>query len=152
AGRLAGAERRFLVVHASQVAHQAAVASAAAHTKEAPRVAEHVQRVAARWFACVAEAEAAMAAYAGRGQGRRGRQPRPGRDPGRRYQVEAVRVPHTRTRRGRPPKAEVPQGEVRSRLRGHPEALGPAEDTPGWTVLATPVGPAGCTDAELLQA
>jgi hypothetical protein len=33
-----------------------------------------------------------------------------------------------------------------------PEALVPPEDAHGWTVLATTVGPEGCTDAEMLQA
>ena len=59
-GRLAVAERRFLVVHASPVAQQAAVTSTAAHTHEAERIAAHIQRVAARWFACAADAEAAL--------------------------------------------------------------------------------------------
>jgi transposase len=151
-GRQDVAELRFLVVHSSQLASQAAGAYAAAQTKEAARVAEHVQRIEARWFACVADAEAAMAEYEGRGQGRRGRKPRPWRYHSLRYQVEAVSVPQTRPRRGRPPKAEVPQVEVRYRLRVHSEALVPSEDTHGWTVLATTVGPAGCPDAELLQA
>jgi hypothetical protein len=93
-----------------------------------------------------------MAEYDGRGQGRRGRPPRPWRYHSLHYQVEAVSVPQTRTRRGRPPKAEGPQLEVRYRLRVHPEALRPSEDTHGWTVLATTVGSAGCTDAEWLQA
>jgi transposase len=78
-GRLDVAEIRFLVVHSSQLAHQAAVAYAAAQAKEAERVAEHVRHVEARWFACVADAEAAIAEYEGRGQGRRGRKPRPWR-------------------------------------------------------------------------
>jgi len=78
-GRQDGAERRFLVVHSSPLASQAAGAYAAAPTKEAERVAEPVQRVEARWFTCVADAEAAMAADEGRGQGRRGRKPRPWR-------------------------------------------------------------------------
>jgi transposase len=78
-GRLDMADLRFLVVHSSQLAHQAAAASAAAQAKEAERVAEHVQHVEARWFACVADAEAAIAEYEGRGQGRRGRKPRPWR-------------------------------------------------------------------------
>ena len=78
-GRLDVAEIRFLVVHSSQLAHQAAVAYAAAQAKEAERVAEHVQHVEARWFACVADAEAAIAEYEGRGQGRCGRKPRPWR-------------------------------------------------------------------------
>jgi transposase len=151
-GRLDVADIRFLVVHSSQLAHQAAAAYAAAQAKEAERVAEHVQHVAARWFACAADAEAAIAEYDGRGQGRRGRKPRPWRYHVLHYQVEAVSVPQKRTRRGRPPKSEAPQVEVRYRLVIHPEALVPSEDAHGWTVLATTVGPEGCTDAELLQA
>src|ERR687886_525325 len=57
-GRLDVAKLRFLVVHSSQLAQQAATAYAAAQAKEAERVAEHVQRVEARWFACAADAEA----------------------------------------------------------------------------------------------
>jgi len=45
--------------------------------------------------------------------------------------------PKKRTRRGRPPKTEVPQVEVRDRLVVRPEALRPSEDAQGWTVLAT---------------
>ena len=59
-GRLDVAEIRFLVVHSSQLAQQAATAYAAAQAKEAERVAEHIQRVEARWFACAADAEAAI--------------------------------------------------------------------------------------------
>ena len=151
-GRLDVAEIRFLVVHSSQLAHQAAAAYAAAQAKEAARVAEHVQHVAARWFACAAHAEAAIAEYDGRGQGRRGRKPRPWRYHVLHYRVEAVGVPQKRTRRGRPPKSEAPQVEVRYRLVVHPEALVPSEDAHGWTVLATTVRPEGCPDAELLQA
>jgi transposase len=151
-GRLDVADIRFLVVHSSQLAHQAAAAYAAAQAKEAERVAEHVQHVEARWFACAADAEAAIAEYDGRGQGRRGRKPRPWRYHVLHYQVEAVSVPQKRPRRGRPPKSEAPQVEVRYRLVIHPEALVPSEDAHGWTVLATTVGPEGCTDAELLQA
>src|SRR5438445_6230073 len=75
-GRLAVEELRFLVVHSSQLAPQAAAAYSAAQAKEAGRVAEHIKRVEARWFACAADAEAAITDYEGRGQGRRGRQPR----------------------------------------------------------------------------
>jgi hypothetical protein len=57
-GRLAMADRRFLVVHSSQLAPQAAAADAAAQAKEAERVAEPIQRVEARGLACAA-AEAA---------------------------------------------------------------------------------------------
>ena len=64
-GRLDVAAIRFLVVHSSQLAHQAATAYAAAQAKEAVCVAEHVQHVEARWFACAADAEAAMVAEIG---------------------------------------------------------------------------------------
>ena len=151
-GRLDVAEIRFLVVHSSQLAHQAAVAYAAAQAKEAERVAEHVRPSEARWVACAADAEAAIAEYAGRGQGRRGRKPRPWRDHILHDQVEAVRCSKKRTRRGRPPKAEASQVEVRYRLVVHPEALVPAEDAHGWTVLATTMRPEVCTDVERLQA
>src|SRR4030095_4267297 len=151
-GRLALEELRFLVVHSSQLAQQAAVAYTAAQAKEVERVAEHIERVEARWFACAADAEAAIAEYEGRGQGRRGRKPRPWRYHTLHYRVEAVSVPKTRGRRGRPPKAETPQVEVCYRLGVRPEALSPAEDAHGWTVLATTLRPEECTDAEMLQA
>jgi transposase len=151
-GRLAVEELRFLVVHSSQLAQQAAVAYTAAQTKEAERIAEHIQRVEARWFACAADAEAAITDYEGRGQGRRGRKPRLWRYHALHYRVEAVTSPKKRLRRGRPPKAEASQVEVRYRLVVHPEALVPSEDAHGWTVLATTVRPEGCTDAEMLQA
>src|SRR5215471_15499953 len=151
-GHLDMAEIRFLAVHSSQLADQSAVAYAAAQAKEAERLAEHIRRVEARWFACAADAEAAIADYEGRGQGRRGRPPHPWRYHALHYRVEAVRVPKKRTRRGRPPKTEGPQVEVRYRLVVHREALVPAEDTYGWTVLATTVQPEVCTDTEILQA
>jgi transposase len=151
-GRRAVEDLRFLVVHSSQLAQQAAVAYNTAQAKEAERVAEHIQRVEARWFACAADAEAAITNYQGRGQGRRGRQPRLWRYHALHYRVEAVSSPKKRTRRGRPPKAEVPQVESRYRLVVHSEALVPAEDAHGWTVLATTVRPEVCTDVEMLQA
>jgi transposase len=151
-GRLDVAELRFLVVHSSQLAHQAAVAYAAAQAKEAERIAEHVQHVEARWFACAADAEEAIVDYEGRGQGRRGRKPHPWRYHALHYRVEAVNGPKKRTRRGRPPKAEVPQVEVRYRLVAHCEALVPSEEAYGWTVLATTLRPEVCTDTEMLQA
>ena len=145
-------ELRFLVVHSSQLAQQAAGAYIAAQAKEATRIAEHIQRVEALWFACAADAETAISDYEGRGQGRRGRPPRPWRYHTLHYCVEAVSSPKKRTRRGRPPKAEAPQTEVRYRLIVHPEALVLPEDAHGWTVRATTVRPEVCTDAEILQA
>ena len=63
------------MLHSSQLAHQTAVAYAAAQAKEAEHIAEHGQRVEARWFACATDAEEAMADYESRGPGRRGRKP-----------------------------------------------------------------------------
>jgi transposase len=150
-GRRVVEELRFLVVHSSQLAQQAAVAYSAAQAKEAERVAEHIQRVEARWFACAADAEAAIIDYEGRGQGRRGRTPRLWRYHTLHYRVEAVNSPKKRTRRGRPPKAEAPQVEVRYRLVVHPATLVPPEDAHGWTVLATTMRSEVCTDVEILQ-
>jgi transposase len=151
-GRLDVAEIRFLVVHSSQLAHQAAVAYTAAQAKEAERVTEHVRHVEARWFACAADAEAAIADYEGRGQGRRGRKPHPWRYHALHYRIEAVSAPQKRTRRGRPPKTERPPVEVRYCLHVSSEAVVPAEDAHGWTVLATTLRPEACTDTEMLQA
>jgi transposase len=151
-GRLDVAEIRFLVGHSSQVAHQMAVAYAAAQAKDAERLAEHVQRVEARWFACAADAEEAIADYEGRGQGRRGRKPHPWRYHALHYRGEAVNSPKKRTRRGRPPQAEVPQVERRYRRVVHGEARVPSEEAYGWTVLATTLRPEVCPDAEMLQA
>src|SRR4029434_6133817 len=66
--------------------------------------------------------------------------------------VEAVSVPQKRPRRGRPPTTERPPVEVRYRLRVSSEAVVPAEDTHGWTVLATTLRPEECTATERLQA
>ena len=151
-GRLAVEALRFLVVHSSQLAQQAASAYTAAQAKEAERITEHIRRVEARWFACAADAEAAIADYAGRGQGRRGRRPRLWRSHALHSQVAAVSAPAKRTRRGRPPKGEAPQVEVRYRLVVHTEPRVPSEDVHGWTVLATTVRPEECTDTEMLQA
>jgi transposase len=151
-GRRAWEEIRFLVVHSSQLAQQAAVAYTASQAKEAERIAEHIQRVEARWFACAADAEAAITDYAGRGQGRRGRKPRLWRYHVLHYYVVAVNSLAKRTRRGRPPKGEVPQVESRYRLIVQTEALVPSEEAQGWTVLATTVRPEVCADTEILQA
>jgi transposase len=78
-GRVAQHELRFVVVHSSQLAQQQTHTYASAQEKEAQAVADHRQRVQARWFACVPDAAAAIAEYEGRGQGRRGRRPRPWR-------------------------------------------------------------------------
>jgi hypothetical protein len=150
-GRLAVEALRFLVVHSSQLAQQAAVAYTVAQAKEAARIAEHIRRVEARWFACAADAEAAITDYEGRGQGQRGRKPRLWRYHALHYRVEAVHAPAKRTRRGRPPKTEAPAVEVRYCLSAASEALMPSDAAHGWTVLAIPLRPEECMDTEMLR-
>jgi hypothetical protein len=152
AGRLAWAARRVRVVHSSQFAQQTATTDRAAQAQEAERVAEPSQRVEARWFAGAADAEAVITDDAGRGPGRRGRRPRLWRSQALHDRVAAVSSPQQRSRRGRPPKAEVPQVEVRSRLSGSAAAVVPAEDAHGWTVLATTRRSEEGTAVERLQA
>src|SRR5262249_60697275 len=133
--------RRCRAAPRGRVPGRPATAAAAAHAKAAAGGREPRQRVEARWLAWGADAAAAVAEDDGRGHGRRGRKPRPWRDHALHSRVEAVSVPKKRPRRGRPSKAEAPPVECRSRLGGHPEAVGPSQDAPGWTVLATTVPP-----------
>jgi len=60
-GRVALEALRFVVVHANQLARQAALTSIKAQTHEAARVAEPIRRVETRRLACAADAEAALA-------------------------------------------------------------------------------------------
>ena len=151
-GRVTQEEVRFVVVQSSQLAQQQAQAYAAGHAKEAAAVADHVQRVQAQWFACLPDAEAAMAAYEGRGQGRRGRRPRPWRYHVVSYRIVADARRTRRARRGRPAKTDPPPTEAGYRLEVEVEALANLEADNGWTVLATTVRPEVSTDAEILQA
>ena len=116
-GRVALEALRFVVVHSSQLAQQQAQAYAAAQAKEAAgRGTTHVKQVQARWFACEADAEAAIAEYEGRGQGRRGRRPRPWRYHAVRYGIVADTRRTRRARRGRPAKTDPPPTEAGYRL------------------------------------
>jgi transposase len=152
AGRVAQEAWRFVVVHANQLAHQQAQTYAIAQEKEAKAVADHVQRVHAQWFACLPDADAAVAEYAGRGQGRRGRRPRPWRYHVVRYRSVADTRRTRRARRGRPAKADPPPTEAGYRLVVEVEPLANFEEDNGWTVLATTVSAEACADAEILQA
>jgi transposase len=151
-GRVVLEALRFVVVHSSQLAHQQTQTSTNAQAKEAAAVAAHVQQVHARWFACEADAEAAIADYEHRGPGRRGRRPQSWRYHAVRYRVVADTRPTRRARRGRPAKTAPPPIEAGYRLVVEVEALVHPEEDNGWTVLATTVSPEVCTDAELLQA
>ena len=66
-GRVEQAPVRFVVVRSSQLAQQHAKASATAQRDEAAAVAAYVRRVTARSFACLADAEAAVAQEESRG-------------------------------------------------------------------------------------
>ena len=141
-----------MVVHSSQLAQQQTQAYTAAQAMEAAAVAAHVQHVHAQWFACEADAEAAIAEYAHRGPGRRGRRPQPWRYHVVRYRVVADTRRTRRARRGRPAKTDPPPTEAGYRLMVEVEALANPEEDNGWTVLATTVGAEVCTDAEILEA
>jgi transposase len=151
-GRVAQEEVRFVVVHSSQLAQQHAQTYAGAQGKEAEAIADHVRQVQAQWFACWPDAEAAIAAYEGREQGRRGRRPRPWRYHTLRYDIVAASRRTRRTRRGRPAKTDPPPTESGYRLVVEVDAMPNTEEENGWTVLATTVRAETCTDADILQA
>jgi transposase len=151
-GRVAQETLRFVVVHSSQLAQQQSFTYAVAQAKEAEGLSAHVRRVEARRFACVADAEAAIAEYAGRGQGRRGRRPQPWRYHAVHYRVVTDTQRKRRTHRGRPAKTDLPQLETSYRLVPAVETLARAEEENGWTVLATTVSRERCSDAEILSA
>jgi transposase len=151
-GRVTLAALRFVVVHSSQLAQQQTQAYAAAQAKEAAAVTTHVKHVQARWFACETDAAAAIAEYEGRGQGRRGRRPRPWRYHAVRYRVVAETRHVRRARRGRPAKTEPPPTEAGYRLVVEVTAWAKLEDDNGWAVLATTVPTEACGDTEILQA
>ena len=142
---------RFVVVHSSQLAQQQTQTYAAAQEKEAEAVADHVRHVHARWFACLPDAEAAIAEYEGQGQGHRGRRPRLWRYHAVRYHSVAATRRTRRARRGRPAKMDPPPMESGYRLVVEVEALAKAEEDNGWTVLATTVDAEVCPDADILQ-
>jgi transposase len=150
--RVASVALRFVVVHASQLARQQAQSYAAARAKETEAIAAHVRQVQGRWFACLPDAEAAIAMYEGRGQGSRGRRPHPWRYHTVRYGLVAATRPTRRLRRGRPAKTDPPATESGYRLVVEVEALAKVEEDHGWTVLATTIEAASCPDAEILRA
>ena len=151
-GRVTTEACRFVVVHSSQLAPQQAQTYASAQGKEAEAVTDHVKRVQAQWFACLPDAEAALAAYKGQEQGRRGRRPRPWRYHAVSYRMVADTRRTRRARRGRPAKTDPPPTESGYRLVVEVEALANAEADNGWTVLATTIDVEVCTDVEILRA
>jgi hypothetical protein len=151
-GRVALEALRFVGVHSSQLAHQQTQTYASGQGKEAEAVADPIKRVQAQWFACLPDAEGAIAAYEGRGPGRRGRHPRPWRYHTVRYRLVAATRRTRRVRRGRPAKTEPPPMESGYRLVMEVESLPNPEEDNGWTVLATTISADACSDTEVLQA
>jgi transposase len=151
-GRVEQKTRRFVVVHSSQLAQQQAEAYASAQSKEAERGKDHQRRLQARSFACLADADAAIAQEEGRGPGRRGRKAKRWRYHALSSRVETCKQRQKRTRRGRPPKAEAPQEETRYRLVVEAQALAQAESEQGWTVLAPTIEAETCSDEQILRA
>jgi transposase len=151
-GRVVSEALRFVVVHSSQLAHQQTQTYASGQAKEAEATAAHVTQVQARWFACLPDAEAAMAEYEGRRPAQRGRRPRPWRYHTVRYRIVADTRRTRRARRGRPAKTEPPPMESGYRLVVEVARLANLEEDNGWTVLATTVSAEACPDAEVLQA
>jgi transposase len=143
---------RFVVVPSSQLAQQQTQAYSAAQAKEAEALVAHITHVQARWFACEADATAAIAEYEHRGPGQRGRRPQAWRYHTIRYRVVADTRPMRRARRGRPAKTDLPPTEAGYRLVVEVEGLANPEEDNGWTVLATTVGAEVCADAEILEA
>ena len=141
-----------MVVPSRQLAQQQIQRYTAAQGQEAEAVADHGRQVQARWFACLPDAEAAIAAYEGQGPGHRGRRPRPWRYHAVRYRSVADTRRTRRARRGRPAKMDPPPLESGYRLVVEVEALTNPEADNGWTVLATTVSAEGGADGEILEA
>jgi transposase len=151
-GRGTAEALRFVVGHARQRAQQHTQTYAVAQAQEAEAVTAHATRVQAQWLACVPDAEAALAAYEGQEQGRRGRRPCPWRSHAVPYRIGAATRRTRRARRGRPAKTDPPPTESGYRLVVEVEALAHAEADNGGTVLATTIDAEVCTDVEMLQA
>jgi hypothetical protein len=151
-GHVALAALRFVVVHSSQLAQPQTQIQASAQAQEAEALADHVKRVEARQFACLADAAAVMAEYEGRGQGRRGRRPRPWRYHVVRYHLVSTTRRTRRVHRGRPAKTEPPPIAPCYHLGVAVPVHGVPEEEHGWTVLATTVSAERCADSEILQA
>jgi transposase len=151
-GHIELAPVRFVAVYSSQLAQHHHEASGKNQAREAETLAEHVAQVQRRRFACEADAQAAIAEYEGRGQGKRGRRADPWRYHHVRYATEAQWQRKPRTPRGRPRKDETVEHERVYCLHLHPQALSPPVSTFGWLVLATTVSEKTCDDAEIVRA
>jgi transposase len=151
-GQVTLAPMRFVAVYSTQLAQRHAEAYTTQQQKEAKSLATHIAQVEARQFACQADAQGAIAAYEGRGPGRRGRPATPWRYHEVRYEVTSHRQRQKRTQRGRPRKGEKPQEETVYQLKVTTQALAAPVATFGWLVLATTIDESICRDAEIVRA
>jgi transposase len=151
-GRIAWAPVRFVAVYSNQLAQHHEEAYGKGQVREAEAVAEHVAQVQGRRFACEADAEAAIAEYAGRGRGHRGRRTCQWRHHEVHYSVDAQWQRKKRPQRGRPRTGEAVEHELVYRLSVTTKALMPPVSTFGWLVLATTVSEQTCDDAEIVRA
>lgn len=131
-GRVVLAPIRFVAVYSNQLAQQHAQTYSTAQAKEAQELALYITQVEARRFACEADAEAASAAYAGHGQGRRGRRPCRWRHHTVYYQVQTEWRRKQRPQRGRPRQGDAVEHELVYRLSVTPKVLMPPVATFGW--------------------
>jgi transposase len=151
-GRVVLEPVRFVAVYSTQLAQQHAEAYEAGQRREAAALGQSIAEVEARRFACEADAEAAIAEYAGSGQGRRGRKPCRWRYHAVEYRVQTEWRRKKRPRRGRPAKDEPVDEELCYRLVVEAKALAPPVHTYGWLVLATTVDAHTSSDAEIVRA
>jgi transposase len=152
AGRVTLAPIRFIALYSTQLAQQHEQSYHQAQAREAQALATHIAHVQSRQFACEADAQGAIAAYEGRGPGRRGRAARSWRYHEVHYHVQAHHQRQKRAGRDRPRKGQAPQEEVVYQLHVETKALAPAVETCGWLVLATTIDERRCGDAEIVQA
>jgi transposase len=151
-GQITLAPMRFVAVYSTQLAQHHAKAYARQQEQEVKSLATHIAQVQCRQFACQADAEEAIAAYEGRGSGRRGRPATRWRYHEISYEVESRRQPQKRTQRGRPRKGEEPQEEIVYQLKVTSQAMAAPVATFGWLVLATTIEESICDDAEIVRA
>jgi transposase len=151
-GHVTLAPMRFVAVYSTQLAQRHAEAHARQQAQEAKSLATHIAQVESRQFACQADAEEAIAAYEGRGSGRRGRPTTPWRYHDVRYEVTSQRQRQKRSQRGRPRKGESLQEAIVYQLKVTSRAMAAPVATFGWLVLATTIEASICSDAEIVRA
>ena len=151
-GHIALAPIRCIAVSSTQLAQRHEPAQAHAQAREAEALATHIAPVQSRQCACEPDAEGAIAEYAGRRRGRRGRAATAWRSHDVHYRIEAYRQRQKRARRGRPRQSEAAPEAVVYRLSVVAQAVSPPVESFGWLVLATTLKEPTCGDVDIVQA